>query len=899
MDGWNRRRIARVLAACGIGLASAGTSAPVAHASVVDLAVLVDGYELYGQVEPVDPDRPPTVLADLLDPEGRVRSAAVATAGPDGRFELRFLSAGVAARRPVPLRPGDRVRIAAAGMPAADVVVPHLTAATDPVADGVAGTAPAGASVSVTARGRDGKLVTRATQAGADGRWSVALGDRLDVQPGVYGSALYFDPSRTVFQTAWAVPEATVDVGGTAVSLRARPGDDLRLRLVRADGATAGAGAAVAWTGAADITPRDTAGAPVAILPGDHVIVTSGERSVDLGTVELRVPPLSAAVDPDRDRVDGAADAGAAVVVQARTGDGDPEEVRVVADAMGRWRADFAGAGLGWDTRVTVGQVDTPTVVLEAYAPRLVTVDGVGAATHGRGQAGTPVTLSVVAEDGTARGSAAGRVGADGTFALSILTTGAIPASPAVAAAWPDADGEPSIELLPLADGDTVRVTIDGRPIEVVHRRLTAIADTARDRVAGIAAPGSTVQVYLDPPGVDDIAFAAADGAWAVDFAGVADVRPGAAVRVVATGAGAVRRELALAAFRASVQTNGDRVRVEGHRGLAADVEVERDRQVVASGRCVVAQVHCDAWLADPDGRAVPVRGGDLVLVFPDDGPSTTVDIFPMTAHIDRSGSDVVGLAPPLRSVAIQFSHGQGGSTPVNTVADTDEAGVYDHEISASQADLMVPGLMADVFHTLTDGHRLWALGVLEVVRATVDDAVVRGIAEPGARVRATLARPGGGEPIAGDGVAAGDGSFRVTVRAAGTGLPVVPAAGDRLDVVAGRAGHALVLPPLAAWPFGADGAVAGATSPLVKVEAFHHLAAAPGDPRLVAVAGAADASGVFVLPAPAVDPARVRAVEVVVRLPGGGELALWLDGAARAGRAYLPVLSSSASGAG
>lgn len=884
MDKSNRRRVARMLAACAAGLAGGGTHAPVARASVADLAVLVDGYELYGQVEAVDPDRPPEVTATLVDPAGGTRSSVVTTAGTDGRFELRFQSAGIAARRPVPLRPGDRVRIAVGGAPAVDVAVPRLTAAADPEADTVGGDAPPGAAVNLTARGRDGRLVTRSATAGADGRWVVALGDRVDVAPGVYGSALVFDADRTVFQTAWAVPELAVDVGGAAVALRARPGDALWLQVYRADGRPAGAGSAVAWTGTVDLAARDGAGAPVALLPGDRLVIAGAERSVAFGPLDVRLPGLGADVDPDRDRVDGTADAGREVVVQAWGTDGLPVERRVVADGAGRWRADFAGSGIGWDTRVTAWQADAPTVVLQAYAPRLVSVDAVGAVAHGRGQAGAPVALSVTAADGVPRGSAAGHVGADGTFDLAIL--------PADVGAAPGDDGglPPPVPLV-LADGDVVRVSVGGRETVVVHRPLAAAADAARDRVAGVAAPGSAVQVYADPPGAYGVAFAAADGAWAVDFAGEADVRPGAAVRVVATGAGGVRRELALAAFRASVQTNGDRVRIEGHRGLAAAVEVERDGRVVATGRCVVAGGPCDAVLTGADGRPAGARGGDLVLVFPEGGASTTLDVFPMTAHIDRSGSDVVGLAPPLRSVAILFSHDQGSATPINTLADTDEAGVYDLEISPSQSELMVPGLVADVFHTLTDGQRLWARGVLEVVRATVGDAVVRGIAEPGAPVRVTAARPDG-SVLAGEGAAAGDGRFGVAVRDLRTGRPAAPAAGDRLEVAAGRATHALVVPPLAAWRLGDDGAVAGITSPLGRVEAFHHVAGASGAASFVVVAGAADAAGVFVLAPPAVDPSRVRSIEVVERLPGG-EVRLWLGGAVGGGRAYLPALSA------
>jgi len=287
------------------------------------------------------------------------------------------------------------------------------------------------------------------------------------------------------------------------------------------------------------------------------------------------------------------------------------------------------------------------------------------------------------------------------------------------------------------------------------------------------------------------------------------------------------------------------------------------------------------------------------VLVYPKDASTASIAVFPMTAHIDVAGSDVVGLAPPNAEVRIVFAHDQGQATPIDTLAATDDTGVYDHELGVSEQGLLLPGLIADVFHLLSDGHQYHARAVVEVARVTAGRSSVEGLAEPGAQVTAALWRTSEddglkGPPAAsGESTAAGDGRFTVVLKDA-AGQYGIPAAGDRVGWTFRRGPRTmqrtLEVGALAAWPLGSGGSIAGVASPGAPVRAIHHLWAPPGSPKFATVGGMAEPSGLFVLPDPPVDRSRVRAVEIVQSTAEGDELRRVVELGLPPGRLWLPV---------
>lgn len=872
-----------------------------AQAGFENVAVLVGGYQVFGQAVLADPDQPAAVSAMLAAPYGGERARAWAMTAAGGGFEIDFTTGGFAPRRPLRMQPGDVVTISvddpSAGAQKRVLPVVALTAEADPATDTVSGIAAPGSRLSLTAYAADGARTSASVSADAEGRWAASLGNRLDLAPGTYGTVLLIEADGTIYQAAWAIPDLAVEIGATSTPIRARPGSVLRGLLTGADGLLRGSGTAVAWTGLANLRLRDAAGDGLPFLPGDRLEVSFESDPSDLNAapapIALSLPLLSARVEPDHDRVTGLAAAGSRVRVAV-----GPAGLLIrepTADAQGAWLADFAGSvDLAADTPVTVTLPDAPGVRMLAYAPMLVDVDPFAAAVRGRGAAGTPVALAVRSARGELRGQAAGRVGADGLFDLAVFPpvdcivegiggrTSCVPGAPV------DLESGDRLELV-LGDQ---RQTVDFRPIDPAP-------DLSADSVSGLAWPGSLVRVTLGAEGPSQALRAGADGRWRADFAESADLGPGSEIRLEITAPEGFRTRFTFTAFRASAQTNGARVQIEGQPGLEAAVEIERGGRIVATGACTVRRTICEAPVNDPGGAPVRLAAGDLVLVVPEGAASASIAVFPMTAHIDVAGADVVGLAPPGDAVRIVFANDQGVATPFDTLAPTDNTGVYDHEFGVSEQSLLVPGLIADVFHTLSDGHQYHARAVVEVARLRPGLAELGGMAEPGAMVTAVLMRStggsGSGESLiaAGNGSAMSDGRFIIPLQDAG-GRPVAPQAGDSLEWSFQRGPRmverTIEVGVLAAWPLGVSRSVAGVATPGAVVQAIHHLWAVPGTPSLVTVSGSADPMGVFVLPEPPVDRAQVRSVEIVAYSTGGDELRSWVDLEAPPGRAWLPV---------
>ena len=220
----------------------------------------------------------------------------------------------------------------------------------------------------------------------------------------------------------------------------------------------------------------------------------------------------------------------------------------------------------------------------------------------------------------------------------------------------------------------------------------------------------------------------------------------------------------------------------------------------------------------------------------------------------------MVGKAPPLEQVQIRFERLDGLGRPGDTVMPSDDNGVYDYELAASSWDLLIPGLLADVFYTEPSGHRSLARGVIELLILDVGTSLLQGVAEPGVRLEAEVWRatagfenprpePGdpGASPLAwGETAAGSDGRFELplwtTDEAGGEGASPRPAGrpffpralsaqalgprdpGEmRVRLAHGRGRIELPLLPLGAEFLAGGRGVAGRTAPFTRVELHLH----------------------------------------------------------------------------
>jgi len=866
------------LASSAQGSAAAGPAA--ASPALENITVLVDGYRLFASTEHGGEDDEPTHFRARLESADGTRIAEASAAPSElGSLELAFTTGGAHPRRPIIIRPEHTISIwpeaASEGLSTdgsalrsphdgvIELEVPRLSATPDVAADSVTGVAPPGGTIIVTAGSPEGGFASRTATADPDGRWRADFsGDRgIDLIPGSSGAALITGDDVT-YQAAWAAMDVDGRIGDPQIALFVRESEVVSASLADDGGAVVAAATGVAWSGGATLLVlRDADGRPRPLLgPGQlHLSFRDADPTV------IALPRLDVTVSASAGRVTVSTAPGSPLRAEA-----DGVMLEALAGEDGGAEFDFEGAGidLAHDTAVEVSIPGSPLAARFAYEAAVETIDPLEAAVAGRGTAGEPVELLATDDSGEEVASGRTWVGAEGTFEAVARLPGGTALTMESAAR----------ERLRLG------VRIGGLESWLPAAPMTVRAHSGSNAVSGTAAPGAAVEVVA--LGASRRVEAGADGAWSVSLDDAGWLRPGTPVRVEAQDPGLTGTHLAHAVarlefevFRASAQLDSTRVRIEGHPGLEATAEVERDGNLVAVGTCRVSRGACDAHLVPAgEGGAESVAGfyriepGDAVFVLPSYGSSASFTTVPLTAHIDRGGLDVVGISPAGRQVRIEFANERGVDLPLGTTIDADEMGVYDYELSASQWSLMVPGLVAEVTYDLPDGHRLLAVGVLEVVRISAGGSRVSGLAEPGQPVTGTVLRES--VPVAwGSGSADADGAFDVPL----VGDPVAGEAfalrsGDELRLAHARATVIFRVPPLGAWTADPSGAMAGVTLPAMPIRAVHRWLPVPEAvrdartiaARAIALDGTAAADGGFhVLPG-SIDPAEVSTREVV-----------------------------------
>lgn len=855
------------------------------------LTVPVGSYEISGQVSGVGVGT--RVDARLLGPDGAARALDGQPTGLDGSFELRFESRDLPRYQPRRIRPGDRIVLSlsqAEASQALTLTVPPLSSTVDPLSGQVEGFAPVGAQVYLTAFDAAGGFARLQARSDDAGRYSARF-EGLTLGPGAFGSALVLQDGGIAFQAAWALPSPRLAIGSAAVGLQVRPGERVLAELSDPEGRAKASAEGYDRGGLPALLLRDAVGAPVPILPGDRLTLRFDAGDPDgfaaRAPIVLSLPPLRAELDPDGGRLAGQTAPGEALWIALDQG-------RVELRADPRYGYFNLPLPEGLAEPLQLGFVRLPGVSVALGRPQVTRRDAGRAWVEGTGTAGAALRLELAAPDSPTILRAEGRVGPDGRFALGLTES-----------------GPPRV----LGEGDRLSLSIEGydagngrtrwHAIEWRQARLDARADAALDRVVGRAGAGETVEVTVLRQRETRRATADSDGAWRVDFRGLADIRAGDRIEVaVADARSGPPRRLDLRAFRVLPQANGERVLIEGSPGSSASVEVERRGLLLGSGRCRIADDagRCEALLHDDAGDSLWLAGGDLVVAMSEGLGTAAVDLVPMSAHIDPGGRDVVGIAPAEDVVEIRFANDQGDGLPLDTGAGTDENGVYDHELSASEWEQLVPGLMAEVSYARPRGHAQLARAAIEQLRLTPGRPELALLSEPGTWV--TVSLQAGCRAASAEGCAwrtleqrsarvPGDGRPHLALAGLADPAPLTP----RRVLLEHRRGRIeLPLVPFLAWRPDASGAVAGRGQPFARLRAFHHLWPAPGRPEWLAVSGAVAHDGRFWLPAPDLDPALVDQVELVMQLGGGAELALTLEPGRELSRVYLPLASRSSS---
>lgn len=282
------------------------------------------------------------VRLTLKDARGGFKASAAVEVDAGGFFgggaELAATLAGIQGDA-VDVRPTDVLEFRQ-GAERIDLPIPVLTADVDVSADTVAGQAPAGASLRVTAA-----LLfftaARDVTADAAGRYSADFAGAFDLVGGVGVEVTQTVPAGHTITLATAASSIRVWPEAGRVDGSAAGGAEVTATLLGPTGQSKGAGTDTAsFLGQFEADLTDAAGRRVFPQPGDRVRIAFNGASK-----EMTVPALGIEWDTVRERVYGEATAGGTVTVRARPpagqGNGVVQRAQPI-EAVGTYAAEFA-----------------------------------------------------------------------------------------------------------------------------------------------------------------------------------------------------------------------------------------------------------------------------------------------------------------------------------------------------------------------------------------------------------------------------------------------------------------------------------------------------------------------------------------------------------------------------
>ena len=776
------RGVARVLTGLLLALA---TAAPSPRAALAQTPA------------PQQPARPLTALVSLGRPtvSGRAASGAELSvelrgagqtlkgqAGGNALPLIGFYNLGLADAdgNPVPVAAGDRIRVADAAGGAIEATVPALRIAADAATDTVSGTAPPGAAISVTvSSGLGFDAQARGAVADAAGAFAVSFAGGYDIAE---GSNLRLDLPADPFTFRLDLPlsaQLALRLFDAAVGGVGPNGAVVALELTRSGRVLARGGGSGAFFGIFGFNLLSAAGDPVPLQSADLLKL----GFVGLGSYDYTVPDLDAQADPAADRVSGRAPAGAEVQVTAGAG-GGATTLRVVADAAGRYQADFAG-------RVDLAPGSSGQVQLVQRQPGLtVTLSRAWAVTRIEALLGSAAVSGVTAPDAPVTLILRGAGGAEkGRAAVAAAATGG-----AFQVDLADPLNRPAL-ILP---GDRLAFRRGAESFELTIPNLSAEVDIGQDRVSGQAPAGAVLAVSARVLFNTQTLAATADAAghYLADFRGKLDIVGGSRVDLLFSYPEGHRVRLVEAASSIRVWPELGRVdgTVPGGTELTVVALDALGVPVASAAGSSSAIGRYDLTLVDAKGAThLPKAGERIELRF--EGLRRGMTVPPLGIDWDTSAETVSGETTPDGTVTVvaQPPAGQGNGSVTRSVAVPANA-FYKAEFKPD-ADLRA-GSRLQLTYTFPDGNRARVDRALPWVNVQVGGDALDGLALPRATVQVNLDR--GATALARARTSAAV-DQRFSLRLADeAGRPTVLAAGQTLSLSFGRS---LVVPvgPLSA----------------------------------------------------------------------------------------------------
>lgn len=392
----------------------------------------------------------------------------------------------------------------------------------------------------------------------------------------------------------------------------------------------------------------------VMVRPGLRIAVTLGED-----VYEVTVPQVRATADASTERVNGTVPPGSPFVYLALHRDRlchdageDPPGAAYPVSTDGSFDVDVSDT---MDIRVGVwGDVATVTpdghIVISSFAPPMLVPQLVydpGSAywlAHAWSDPATPPTLSVINEAGLELLSAPALRSGGRQFLFVVADQGDLASGPHL-----------------LAAGQRLVLRVDGEAVvDETVPRLTASLDATRSEARGTAPRGARVRVNLRggaASGSDAEAVAIADSEDRYVAGFPADtIADASGAEVLVCLAGSTRHLLQARPLHHEVRLFGHALSgvVEG--AGAAVVEHRSPSGALVSRRTVPLDPvgAIDAKLRLPSGDRAVLAPGDTVVVRPDIGAPTTIEVPRLTAHVSADGTELAGDAPALSLLRVQ-----------------------------------------------------------------------------------------------------------------------------------------------------------------------------------------------------------------------------------------------------
>lgn len=668
-------------------------------------------------------------------------------------------------------------------------------------------------------------------------------------------------------------PVLEAAVNGTALTYRTLPGAQVLAELSAPDGEVKGSSAALADEsglvrinfGAYVLADGNVAvirlgGEPVLLEPGDSLRLLQPGAPIRV----VEIPDLSADLDVATDRVAGTAPAGAALELEV--GSADQRWIRSArAGADGRWSVDLAVPG----TDILAAGDSDGTVTLDTperyrFTSQLASLRSdltLGAnQLSGQASSGTRIALTVLTAAGQSLDYGP-QLAADGRWSLQLGAAGGFgPVGPG------PGQGPPPHRFAP---GDRVEIHQTGGPLAAARSWTVSLPaidlaiDPQADAVAGSGPADGAMQIEAqsvwDAWATRAVA-AAADGGFAADFAGEADLGPGWRVtawwqaepglRVGGAAVVPVVQAGVEVATLSGLAEPGRRITVTLS-SSAGDLKSRQVTQAGADGSFAVQHrpAGSGGGFVFAGGGGLPAEQGDRIAVELTAGDPLLLTVPEITAVTDPVSDTVKGIAPAGARLRLDW-----GADAVE--GQVGEDGAYTAEL-AGRHDI-APGSLGRL--TVFDPRGFTWYTPWSAPRLSVElgQAAVGGVAAPGRRVQATLLGPDGKavasaeaeaqdpSALAGFGIDAEAllglaGSFYLRFEdVAGEGVPIRP--GDTVRVYSGDEMAQVLAPPLDGTVLVESDLVSGRTEPgrSLRIEAV------PFGGGRVSVSLTADETGLF-----------------------------------------------------